>query len=96
MMGRTDIKTQRITDVGHFTVSSVYYRVVESDYGHSYIVNETMLFGNGQSSIVVGTHNDHDRIVEFIKSLFDFSNQELAIIMMFMKTRQDVLDEVNS
>jgi len=90
MFGRTDIKPQRITEVGFFTISSIYYRVTEGLGGDSYIVNETMLFGNGESGMVVGTHNDHDRIVEFIKSLFDFSNQQLEIIMMFMKTRKEV------
>jgi hypothetical protein len=94
MFGRTDIKPQRITEVGHFTISSIYYRVSEGDRDDSYIVNECMLFGNGESGLVVGTHNDHDRTVEFVKSLFDSTN--LAIAELFIKTRTDVLNEVNS
>lgn len=94
MIGRTEIAPQRIRDIGHFTVSSIYYRVTEGLGGGSYVVNETMVFGNGESGLVAGTYNDHDRTCAFIESLFDSTN--LAIAEMFMKTRGEVLDEVNS
>jgi hypothetical protein len=87
MFGRAEIAPQRIREIGHFNVSSIYYRVTEGLGGDSYVVNETMVFGNGEGGIVAGTYNDHERVVAFIESLFDSTN--LAIVEMFIR-------EVNS
>jgi hypothetical protein len=69
---RVVLREQRITDVGHFQVSSIHYSM-----GGDWVTDETMVFNEKDGGCEdFGSYDNHDMVVRLVSFILGIEEEE--------------------